>query len=415
MFTYDLLIPWVRFGLMIGALLFVQRWIHRHLFGMGYLIGKQKHAATLFYYLLLLPGVFLHEFSHYMMAGVFGIGHKKFELFPRAQDDGSLEMGFIELEEVKNPVHAAFIGIAPLLTGMAVVVYISNSMLNLPELFQSFRNGDLTVRLAALQLVTTKPDFLLWTYIAFAVANSMMPSAEDWRGWWLVGAGTIIVLLFLTIIGFQTMVVNFMAGQLSQAFSSLTAVFGTVLALDCCAAVFIWIVEAILERVTGHKVEYKPLLPAPSSKALQTQPKLLSVYDLHLPLPPAPGKALKPAPARLPAGGERPAVASGQRPGLPTGNQPARPGLPAATPAPSTGTAPKVGPPATVSGPPALRPATPAPKPASSLTPFGTPPRPGQPARPLSGGKDDNVIDADVVEEEDDTGDDVKYVDEPDL
>jgi hypothetical protein len=173
--------------------------------------------------------------------------------------------------------------------------------------------------------------------------------------------------------------------------------------------VLIWIVEAILERVTGHKVEYKPLLPTPSSKALQTQPKLLSVYDLHLPLPPAPGKVLKPAPARLPAGGERPAVASGQRPGLSAGGQPARPGFPAASPARSSG------PPATVSGPPALRPATPAPKPGSSLTPFGVPPRPGQPARSPSGGKDDNVIDADVIDEEDDTGDDVKYVDEPDL
>src|SRR5258707_1396409 len=142
MFTYDLLIPWITFGVMIGALLFVQRWIHRHLFGMGYLIGRQKHAATLFYYLLLLPGVFLHEFSHYMMGGIFGIGHKKFELFPKAQDDGSLEMGFIELEEVKNPVHAAFIGIAPLLTGLAVVGYISYSMPNLPQCFSTVRTTE---------------------------------------------------------------------------------------------------------------------------------------------------------------------------------------------------------------------------------------------------------------------------------
>src|SRR5579871_5872662 len=222
MFTFDLLIPWLTFAAMLAALLLVQRWIHRHMFGMGYLIGKQKHAATLFYYLLLLPGVFLHEFSHYMMAGVFGIGHKKFDFFPHAQDDGSLEMGFVELEEVKNPVHAAFIGIAPLLSGMAVVVYISNSILNLPQFFSSFRTGDATVIMAALQLLTSKPDFLLWTYVAFAVANSMMPSAEDWRGWWLVAAGTIISLIFLTIIGFQTMVVNFMSGPLSQALYSLT-------------------------------------------------------------------------------------------------------------------------------------------------------------------------------------------------
>src|SRR5258708_32085421 len=132
MFTYDLLIPWFALALALLPLLYVQRWIHKHLFGIGYLTSREKHAATLFYYLFLLPGVFLHEFSHYMVAGVFGVRSTRFTFFPEAQEDGSLEMGFVELEQVKNPIHAAFIVIAPLLTGMLVVVGSSTNRLNLP-------------------------------------------------------------------------------------------------------------------------------------------------------------------------------------------------------------------------------------------------------------------------------------------
>src|SRR5438128_2129267 len=135
MFTFDLLIPWITLAVTLVPLLYVQRWIHRHLFGMGYLIGREKQAATLFYYMFLLPGVVLHELSAYLMAGVFNVPSTRFTIYPEAQEDGSLELGFVQLEHVKNPVYAAFIGMAPLLAGIGAVVFISNSILDFPAFF----------------------------------------------------------------------------------------------------------------------------------------------------------------------------------------------------------------------------------------------------------------------------------------
>src|SRR5215813_63188 len=129
MLSFDLLIPWITLAAVLIPLLYVQRWIHRHLFGMGFLLSREKQSATFLYYLFLLPGVFLHEFSHYMMAGVFGVRPKHFTFFPKTQEDGSLEMGFLELEDVKNPVYSAVIGSAPIISGLIVVVYISCNML----------------------------------------------------------------------------------------------------------------------------------------------------------------------------------------------------------------------------------------------------------------------------------------------
>src|SRR5260221_3915642 len=203
MFTFDLLIPWFTLAGVLIPLLYMQRWIHQHLFGMGFLMAKEKHAATLLFYLILLPGVFLHEFSHYMMAGVFGVRSTRFTFFPEAQDDGSLEMGFVELEEVKNPIHAAFIGIATLIIGMLVVVWVSANRLNLPAFLTLLQvSSDLDQLGAALHFLISQPDFLLWTYILFAVANSMMPSAEDRRGWCILTVAAISGLVALSILRF---------------------------------------------------------------------------------------------------------------------------------------------------------------------------------------------------------------------
>ncbi len=464
MFTFDLLIPWITLAVTLVPLLYVQRWIHRHLFGMGYLIGREKQAATLFYYMFLLPGVVLHELSAYLMAGVFNVPSTRFTIYPEAQEDGSLELGFVQLEEVKNPVYAAFIGTAPLLAGIGAVVFISNSILDLPSFFARLQTGELEQIGAAIQGLVGKPDFLLWFYLLFAVANTMMGNREDRRGWWLIGAVGGGLLFFLALIGMSQIVVAWLSGPISKALYSLSAVFGTVLFLDVIAMGVIWSVEKVLERVTGHKVEYHPERSALAART-SSRPALTSVYQLNLPIPPLPGKitaaaprlspaterpaigapAKQPAPA-VAAGAARPALGSGreekpQVPSVPALTSTPRPFSPAvqskpAQPAassiaaqttgtqsgtssrPASPTAPTGQPPkpfgtsskpsgAPISGPPALaRPGGP-PVPGKPTLPT---PKPGAAQPPFGAGprpvsrdaQDEDYIDADVIDEEDD-------------
>jgi hypothetical protein len=476
-YSFDLLLPFFAVGAVIILLLMVQRWIHRHLFGVGFLLARDKGTATLFYYLFLMPGVFLHEFSQYMMAGVFAVRAHKYNLVPEAQDDGSLEMGFIELEEVKNPVYAAIIGIAPLLAGIAVVLWISGKdQLNLPQIFTAIRTNDLSVIGAAFQMLVTKPDFLLWLYVLFAVSNTMMPSRDGRRGWLIVGAAVAALIVFLTVIGMEELVIEALQGWVSDALWGLTSVLGIVLALDLVVAGIIWLFEFGMQRVTGHKVEYAPALTAGNQAALSAPKGPKSVYDLRLPIPAAPGKASGKAPAKLPAaagsgakspalgsGAAKPALGSGaqspsgakpafgsgsQQPagarpafGTPNPAQPARPafGSPAASTGGAQGSSGSAGAsparpgvpsvpgakpatpspavpakPGTISGPPALaRPAA-GPTPAPKPTPSATGARPS----PFGRRDEDDYIDADVIDEddEDDTDyeDDDEYVDSDD-
>ncbi len=501
MFSYDLLIPWITLAATLVPLLYVQRWIHRHLFGVGYLISRGKQAATLFYYLLLLPGVVLHELSAYLMAGVFNVPSTRFTLYPEAQEDGSLEMGFVQLEEVKNPIFAAFIGAAPLVAGIGVVVLIGNSLLDLPGFFAHLQGGEVNRLGVALGQLTSKPDFLLWTYVLFAVANTMMTNKEDRRAWWFILGGLIVLLVFMTIVGMQKFAVAWLSGPIANAFYSLSGVFGTVLVLDCVAAIFIWILEALLERLTGHRVEYHPTKALPAHAAQAQRPAIQSVLELNLPLPPLPGKITATPASRLTPAPERPAIGAGVPPtgrpaipaaagqsaapsarpaltsGAPETGQPKLPALPAraaagsasalsgtgsrpagspaspgskpaapfgqppkpaspfgqpakpASPSTAPGSPSKTAKPASpfgqpakpaspIGGPPALARPGGSPPPSGSRPPFGAPPRPVETSRPKFGKFDkdsDDVIDADVIDEEDEqndeNGDEPEYVD----
>jgi hypothetical protein len=180
MLSFDLFIPWIVFGATLFALTGVQRWIHRHVFGMGFLIAQDKRLATLIYYLALLPGIVLHELSRYFVAGMFHIAPTYFLFFPRAQDDGSLEMGFVQFTAVRNPVFAAMIGIAPLVTGLICLVLVGNT-LEIPQLINSLGSAD-TAGDRPAPGGPDQPDFLLWFWVLFSVANAMMPRAEERLG-----------------------------------------------------------------------------------------------------------------------------------------------------------------------------------------------------------------------------------------
>ena len=55
----------------LGLLLLADRWMHRHLQGVMFLISNDEEIALWLYAIILLPGVALHELSHALVAGLF--------------------------------------------------------------------------------------------------------------------------------------------------------------------------------------------------------------------------------------------------------------------------------------------------------------------------------------------------------
>ncbi|KAA3664827.1 MAG: hypothetical protein DWQ04_03735, partial [Chloroflexi bacterium] len=62
------LMPFIWVALAIPVLIFLQRWIHMHLHGIALMLTGKSERAVILYALVLLPGVFLHELSHWLSA-----------------------------------------------------------------------------------------------------------------------------------------------------------------------------------------------------------------------------------------------------------------------------------------------------------------------------------------------------------
>jgi hypothetical protein len=220
-------------------LLWVKRWITQHLQQLSVRWVGDADVALVIYFVIVLPGVAIHEISHWLMALVLGIRVRKFSIGPvRKGRSRRVSLGSIQVAAV-DPVRASLIGVAPLLGGSAVVLLIGNHVLGIAELASALSGQGVAGLLAGLEQVFHVADFWLWLYLIFAISNAMLPSESD--------MDTVRpVLLFLGLVALIVLVagglpaipaqvaewVNAVAGYLASA-------FGLTLATDLVFVVVI--------------------------------------------------------------------------------------------------------------------------------------------------------------------------------
>lgn len=143
--------------------------------GFGSGLGK---AA---FYLLLLPGVALHETAHYLACLVTGTRVGRFVPFsPERYPDGRLRLGYVRHEVRPAPV-AAIIGLAPIILNPVGVLAVTALLtpLTLAEVV-NLRPEVFGERILSSGFLTRSPGVtLLWAYLAFSFALGSVPSRED--------------------------------------------------------------------------------------------------------------------------------------------------------------------------------------------------------------------------------------------
>ena len=134
-------------------------------------IFKNKTLSTYIFAFLFLPGTFLHELSHWIVAKILFVRTGKFSIKPKLDelDEGSHQiiLGSVEIEK-GNPVKRLIIGSAPFFLGIALLLLLI-SYATSHELF--------TNNLYAVILI----------YFIFQIANTMFSSKSDMEGAWKVG------------------------------------------------------------------------------------------------------------------------------------------------------------------------------------------------------------------------------------
>ena len=250
-----MLISLVAFVAAFGALLVLERLAHRVLQEVALLLTGHTDVAIFLYSIPLLPGVALHELSHALMALLLGVRVRRMSLIPQRQRSGIVRLGAVEVLRSDN-LRASLIGGAPLLTGMLVLGLVGWIVFNGAGLTSALDQGDMGALLTQLLATTHATDALLWFYVIFAVANSMMPSASDTQAWPPVIGFVVFVAAIAVLIGGAD-VVNAVEEPLRITLRWLAAALALTAFVDMLFIAALWMVARVMERLTNRHIEYR--------------------------------------------------------------------------------------------------------------------------------------------------------------
>ncbi|MDX1615947.1 MAG: metalloprotease family protein [Candidatus Promineifilaceae bacterium] len=249
-------ILWV--ALVLPLLLLCQRWIHSHLQGLAYLLTGKRSWAVLVYALTLLPGVVLHEFSHWLAAKLLGVRTGSFSILPKSKSDGSIQLGYVEYYRTKSlgPVRESIIGSAPLISGTAAVLLIALHIFDVPAVLESLAARDTGRLLQALNGLLATPDLFVWLYLLFAISNAMMPSAADRRAWPTFALIMSVITIALILLDLQDELLAHLTGPGTVFLTYLGLALTSAVAVDLVFMTLIKIGEWLISRIKGVELVY---------------------------------------------------------------------------------------------------------------------------------------------------------------
>jgi hypothetical protein len=224
-------------------LLLAKRLITRNLQELSLRWVGDPDVALVVYFVVVLPGVVVHELSHWLMAKILRVRVGKLSIGPKRKGRSRrVTLGSVQVGAV-DPLRASLIGLAPLLGGTAIILAVGILVLDVGNLAQTMVDSGLAGIMAALEQAVHVPDFWLWLYVIFAISNAMLPSESDMAAvrpvLIFLGIAAAILLLVGGVPNIPQDVVelvNAVAGYLATAFALTLAVdavfmFGILLLL----------------------------------------------------------------------------------------------------------------------------------------------------------------------------------------
>ena len=241
------------FLLMLVPLVFLQRLLHREIQAVFLIVTRNLRVTIILFSVLFLPGVFLHELSHFMMAKLLRVRTGKFSLIPTTLSNGRLQMGYVETERT-DVFRDSLVGLAPLIAGSLFVAFVGNHM-HLDSLWNVYyKYGNIELFIHGIGLLPAAPYFYLWFYLAFAVSSTMMPSESDRHAWLQLGIWVATLLGLALFAGAGSWMLANFGPAINNFLSVVATLFGLSLALQVLLLLPSMLAHRIVSRLTGMDV-----------------------------------------------------------------------------------------------------------------------------------------------------------------
>ena len=232
-------------------LLFLTRWLSRHLQGVGLLFSGEQQTALLVNYFVLLPGIVLHELSHLLAAKLVGVRTRGISLRPKARRGGSVRLGAVTVAK-SDPFRESWIGLAPLLTGTAAILLLARWQFGVESLPALRPEAIWQILVSSLQA----PDALVWLYLIFAISNAMWPSESDRQPWWSVLLFLVLIAGAVYVSGLVPQIPVELKRWVLTGVTYLTFAFALAVSVDVPFALLLFALEKVGERILHRHVEY---------------------------------------------------------------------------------------------------------------------------------------------------------------
>ncbi len=239
--------------LLLVPLLYLQRFLQREIQAIFLLVTRQPEISMALFSLIFLPGVLLHEVSHFLMAKLLDVPTGRFSIIPRKLAGGRIQLGYVETVPT-DFVRDALIGVAPLVSGIVFIAFLGVSRLGFNVLWGNLFQGQLSLLSDTLTSMLSHPDFWLWFYLVFAISSTMLPSASDRRAW----LPLILVLLFLLgiilLVGVGPWLLTRLGSSLRAAIDAITMVLGVTVLIHLVLLPPIFFLRKLISRLLGLQV-----------------------------------------------------------------------------------------------------------------------------------------------------------------
>jgi hypothetical protein len=239
--------------LFLFGLAILQRRVHFEFQAIFLLLTKNVDFTILLFSITFLPGVLLHELSHFIMAKLLRVPTGRFSILPKPLTGGKLQLGYVETSGT-DIFRDSLIGFAPLLAGTSTIAYISFLQLDISSILDTSGKISLGLTRDIISQMYNQPDFWIWFYLILVISSTMFPSTSDRRSW----IPLIVLLVGLIVVGVLfgggPWIMQNVAPGLNQLFLGLSSVFGVSTLIHLLLLIPLWALRSLLVQITGMKI-----------------------------------------------------------------------------------------------------------------------------------------------------------------
>lgn len=300
------------FALLILAGLFlffrqIERWLHQHIFKVGWLLTQNYQTTTILYYTFFLPGVIAHEFTIWLVAGMLNVRADRAIAIPEKQEIGELKLNFVRINPRISAIKKAVISASPLMVGIVFIWHVGTNVFRVQDVAQIISTGQLNDVGRGLTTLTSTPDFWLWIYLAFAVSNTMFPHTwKEFQPFRAILLLTALIVLLLSLIGISQLLTSITV-SLSALIFQLQSILTFMITINIIMTLSLGLIEYIVESTTHRSATFRKgkMITMTRDEAIAerekerkrqqktlsfTEKAFISVYQLTFPIPGSPGK-----------------------------------------------------------------------------------------------------------------------------